>query len=218
MAEAKPAPRKFVRENIKREQTNEDNKIYVSANTWMSRIISQVEQAFNEKNLAEVVVRGLGRGAELVMRARIVIQRIIGCHAVVKNELFNSDVKYVCEEDKTEVTIKQSSICVEITFSKEAPKDTSIAGYFAPLTDVQKEVLAPRGDRRDRRRRRGGRYYERRRPQRQPREEKKEEKGEKKEEKKEEKPRQERERRQGGNYRRSGPKGYGRYRNNYGNK
>ena len=107
MAEEQKAPRIFKRENIKREHQENDTKIYVSANTWMSRIVSPVEDALNQENKPEVTLRGLGRGAETVMRSRLIIQRITGCHALVKTELFNSDVKYVCEEDKTETTITE---------------------------------------------------------------------------------------------------------------
>lgn len=216
--QAKPQ-RVFVRENIKREANEDDAKIYVSANTWMSRIISQVEDALNKDKKPSVTVRGLGRGAETVMRSRLIIQRITGCHALVKTELFNSDVKYVCEEDKTETVIRQSSVCVEITYSMEAPEDTKQNGYFAPLDETQKEAMLPRKDRRDNRRRKNG-YFNRRRQRQQ--NEKKEEKEKKEEEKKEDKKEEKKEEKQQGrnqrNYNRrnyNGPRGYGKYNDKY---
>ncbi|EKE38982.1 hypothetical protein ENUP19_0121G0058 [Entamoeba nuttalli] len=219
--EKKVEVKTFTRQQRPKVDSPQDEKIHIGANSYISRIIFIIRDSLETKNKPSVTIRGLGRGANTALRATQIIQRVLPCHVIVKSELFSSQDKFVCDQDKKEISIPRLMSCVEITFSLVPPKDINVPGYMAPLTEEQLEIFKNRPKRRFNRR---PGYVNRNNRNRRERGKKENTKSEEKKEvvkseEKKEQPKEERERGSSKNDLRSRarPKGYGRYYKHYDN-
>lgn len=129
-----------------------DGIIRVNRNIVARVFIDQVLDEFTNKGRESVTLSSLGEAiTKSVTIAEVVKHRVAGLHQVNEISTIVIDDEYEPIEDGLDkMTVSRKLTCLQITLSKKAPADTSVAGYQEPIPES--EVNAEAGPEDDGRR------------------------------------------------------------------
>jgi ribonucleases P/MRP protein subunit RPP25 len=119
-----------------------DGIIRVNRTIQARNFIDHVLDEFNNKGKDSVTLSSLGQAiTKAVTIAEIVKHRVAGLHQVNEiNTIVIDDEYEPLEEEKEQLdkmTVSRKLTCLQITLSKTAPKDTSVAGYQPPIPESE---------------------------------------------------------------------------------
>ena len=118
-----------------------DGIIRVNRTIQARNFIDHVLDEFNNKGKDQITLSSLGQAiTKAVTIAEIVKHRIAGLHQVNEINTIVIDDEYEPleeEEGLDKMTVSRKLTCLQITLSKTAPKDTTVAGYQPPIPESE---------------------------------------------------------------------------------
>lgn len=126
----------------------EDTIIRVNRKTPATTFVDDIVARFVEKNAKEVTLSSLGAAiSKTITIAEVVKHRVPGVHQLNEIKTIVLDDAYEpladFKEELNNMTVERKLTCFQIVLSLQAPKNSKVAGYQAPIP--LSEVTAEQG-------------------------------------------------------------------------